>query len=216
MARGKLLEKSAGKFLDVLSRFNPGVKSSFISRIDTRIKIAAVVLIVAMIAFLQDNRQLLFAFVVSLSLYLFAGSAFRRVWPFVLASLGFFAVIALPTFALSGQLVVARLFLRSFSSLLFVLLMTSTSSIQEMIAAIPMPSSLRLILTLTHMNIRKMLRFSRDSYLARISRSPAVLGNDSHRNYIGLFLARLFRNSLKTSDEIHFALVSRGWRSNGR
>ncbi len=110
-----------------------------------------------------------------------------------------------------GVTAVSRLFLRGFSTLLMVLLLSFTSSVPSLISEMPLPAPMRLILTIMHMNVRKMLGFSAGSHLARISRSPAVLGPGYHRSYIGLFLARLFRDSMRTSDEIHSAMLSRGW-----
>lgn len=125
--------------------------------------------------------------------------------------LGFLVIPDSTGVTAEGVKAVSRLFLRGFSTLLMVLLLSFTSSVSALISDAPVPSSMRLILTLMHINITKMLGFSAYSHLARISRSPAILGPGSHRGYIGLFLARLFRNSMKTSDEIHSAMISRGW-----
>lgn len=125
--------------------------------------------------------------------------------------LGFLVIPETAGVTAEGLRAVSRLFLRGFSTLLIVLLLSFTSSLPSLISEIPLPSSMRLILTLMHINITKMLGFSAYSHLARISRSPAILGPGSHRGYIGLFLARLFRNSMKTSDDIHSAMISRGW-----
>jgi hypothetical protein len=216
MARGRLLEKSAGTFLSALATFHAITGNSILSGIDVRIKVTLVLSAVIFIAFTHCLSALVFAFCSSLFLYLFGGNAFKRVLPFFLTSLAFFTVIALPALAVAEPVAAERLFLRSLSTLLLVLLLTSTSSISALMAAIPLPSSLRLILTIMIMNTRKILRFSCDSYFARISRSPIVLANETQRDFIGLFLAKLFKNSMKTSDEIHYALISRGWRSNER
>jgi len=126
-------------------------------------------------------------------------------------NLGFVVMPETTGVTAEGVKAVSRLFLRGFSTLLMVLILSFTSSVSTLISDAPIPSSLRLILAIMHMNIRKMLAFSADSHLARISRSPAVLGPGHHRSYIGLFLARLFRNSMRTSEEIHSAMLSRGW-----
>lgn len=243
---GRLLEKSAGEMFSALSRFNAVPGDSLLSRTDVRIKALGVLAAVVFTAFAGSFFQLLFAFCFSLSLYIFSGSAFKRVIPFVATALLFFIFIAAPAstnIVTTGDLIfplfetggvnlgfivipasigitaegvtaVSRLFLRGFSTLLMVLLLSFTSSVPSLISDMPLPSSMRLILTIMHMNIRKMLGFSADSHLARISRSPAVLGPGYHRSYIGLFLARLFRSSMRTSDEIHSAMLSRGWNRN--
>lgn len=226
---GKLLEKNAGNFLKTITYLSPHIEKSFLSTIDTRIKSCAIIGAVILIALARSLVSLIVAVFFSVSLYSFSGNAVRRIYPFLIISLVFFlfiAPVALTEFVTKGEVLfeiygvgitkegivaVLRLFLRSFSILLLVLLITSTTPLSKLIDDIPLPSSLKIILTVMHLNIRKMLFFSYDSYLSRISRSPVVLGAKSHRQYIGLFLARLFKNSLKTSDEIHLALISRGW-----
>lgn len=240
---GKLLERSAGEIFSALSRFNAVPGDSLLSRTDNRIKALGILSAVVFTAFAGSFASLLLALCFALFLYLFAGSAFRRVIPFVATALAFFIFIAAPAstnivtpgdlilplletggvnlgfivipasigVTAEGVTAVSRLFLRGFSTLLMVLLLSFTSSVPSLISEMPLPSSMRLILTIMHMNIRKMLGFSAGSHLARISRSPSVLGPGYHRSYIGLFLARLFRNSMRTSDEIHSAMLSRGW-----
>jgi energy-coupling factor transporter transmembrane protein EcfT len=227
---GKLLEKNAEKFLKTISHLSNRIDTSLVSEIDIRIKSLLILIAVIFITFAKSFYSLFFAFLFSLIPYFFSKNAIKKIYPFFLGSLVFFffvAPIATTEFITKGEVIfkifkvgitkegiitVSRLFLRSFSTLFLVLLLASTTPLSRLSGDMPFPSSLKVIFTIMHLNIRKMLVFSYDSYLSRISRSPIFLGSNSNRKYIGFFLSKLFKNSLKTSEEIHFALVSRGWQ----
>lgn len=110
-----------------------------------------------------------------------------------------------------GLISLARLFLRSFSSLLLTLFLFGTTPIEKILRDLPLPSSFKILFLIMLLNIKKLLKKSYDTFLAGISRSPISPDFNKRKNITGLTLAKVFQESVRTSEEIHLAMNSRCW-----
>lgn len=122
-----------------------------------------------------------------------------------------------PSLALTvpGLVGVALFAFRVAVAVTFVMLLTFTTPWPELLASLQsfrVPRSVGMVLAVTYRYLAVLLQIAADMFQARRSRSVGRLTLQARRKMLGSTAAVLFGKSMALTDEVHSAMISRGWR----
>ena len=209
--------------------------------LDARGKVAAILLLIVLTTVCMRPIVLAGLYGLALALGLASrlplGMLLRRVW---LAAPVFVAAIALPALLNSvtpgrdlfvlwrhphiavtqpGAMMAGMLTLRVGASVTFAMLLAWTTRWNELLHALEalfMPRQFLNVLAMTYRYMTVTLQTAADTFTARRSRTIGVVSNQQGRDFVGLSIGALFGKSLAMADEVHSALLSRGYRGEMR
>ncbi|MGC8667422.1 MAG: cobalt transporter CbiM [Chthonomonadales bacterium] len=118
------------------------------------------------------------------------------------------------TLTVPGLLGVALFAFRVGVAMTFVTLLTFTTPWMELLAALQvfrLPRSVGLVLAVTYRYLAVLLQIATDMFEARRSRTIGRLSLGTRRRMLGSTAGVLFGKSMALTDEVHMAMVSRGW-----
>lgn len=213
-------------------------EETFLFGIDVRIKFFLLVSLLIVILFQKETTKILPFFIVSLFLNLFFYKVAKRFLGIVVFAFIFFlftSIFTLTNIVIKGDIlfpileikwanfllppivgitregifVVYRMFLRNFSMLLFTLFFIENTRVSDI--ALLMPQSFRVIFLIMVKNIKRFLILLYDYLLSQISKSPLPYRFKNKKRFTGVSIAKLYFDFKRSSEEIFFALRSRGW-----
>jgi cobalt/nickel transport system permease protein len=215
----------------------PGLLQS----LDARCKVLTLVLLVLATGLTRQPVALIGIYALAVGLALASrlplGMVLRRVW---LSVPVFVAAIALPAtltavtpghellvlwrsphVAISqpGVLLAATLALRVGVAVTFALLLTWTTRWDDLLRAmhgLRAPRTFLSVLAMTYRYLSVTLQTAADAFTARRSRTVGAGSNADGRAFIGLSIGALFGKSLAMAEEVHAAMLSRGFRGEMR
>ncbi len=210
------------------------VRPGWLQKIDPRIKLSGILLLILACSFAQEIAPILLLFLFSLLLVygslLLSMSFFRRLWIFIPL---YTALIALPALFLTPGEVIARTPLTGWSIteqglrtglmlvsrvtttvsfLLLLVLTTKWSVLLKALRSMGVPQLLVFMLAMTYRYIYVLLQSTSALFLARQSRRVGPEAWHSAKEWIGTISGALLGKSYSLSSEIYLAMVSRGFR----
>lgn len=212
-------------------------ENGILQRFDARFKIIFVFLSLTFLSFLKSLEYVFIFYLFSLVLAYFSEIELRefmlRTWFFIPLFAG---IIALPNaLILSGHekallsfnflglhlgigygnlVAYATFVLRVAAGVSFSLLLILTTSFNELISSLKklkLPYSMLLLFSVAWRYIFVFLISAADIYMARKSRTIVNSSKSMEREFISRSIAMLFRKSYKLTEEVHLAMVSRGY-----
>ncbi len=123
------------------------------------------------------------------------------------------------TLTVPGLIGVGIFALRVGVAVTFVLLLTFTTPWMELLASLHVmriPRSVGMVLAITYRYLAVLLQIAAEMFQARRSRSVGTLPLNARRRMLGSTAGVLFGKSMVLTDEVHSAMVSRGWRGDFR
>jgi len=216
-----------------------------LQRIDPRVKIVAFVGLLVVAAFARNIQTLIVMYAGTLVLAILSalpvGFFIKRVWLFIPIFTGIIVLPATLSFITPGTIVVplwtwhgntvgitsqgltaaAMIVMRVATSVSLVVLMTLTTAWNKLLAALRslyVPRIFILIIGMAYRYIFLLLTSVTDMYAARKARS---VGNDREdykegRRFVTATAGALFGKAHALSDEVHMAMVSRGYRGDAK
>jgi cobalt/nickel transport system permease protein len=118
-----------------------------------------------------------------------------------------------------GALLAGTLTLRVGVAVTFALLLTWTTRWNELLQALEalfVPRLFLNILAMTYRYLAVSLQTAAEIFIARRSRTVGAVSNRDGRQFVGLSIGALFGKSLAMADEVHSAMLSRGFRGEMR
>lgn len=202
--------------------FKEAVFSEYIARsdgllqsMDSRIKMALLIIFIAAAYFANSWALLLGLYVVSVLLALSSKIDLiyfiKRVWFFIPI---FTLFIAIPAIFVQGFAHAVIFVLRVTACVSFVVVFTITTRHAQLLKsfrAIGVPSIFVQVLDMTYRYIFLFLKIFEDMHISLKSR---IIGSFSHqkaRRWIASRIAFLFRRSVRMSEEVYMAMLARGY-----
>lgn len=204
-------------------------KDSFLSKINERIKIISLILILITISLLNKIESILLFYILSLVISylskLSLKNLLKRTWSFILL---FTLVIAIPIifinpinlsfgFSEKGLLNAIRFVLRVATSISYIqLLIMSTSWIKILasLRVLGVPSLIIAIVSMTYRYIFVLLKSAEDLYLAKKSRTINIKNIRREQNFSANSIGIIAIKSHELSKEISQGMLSRGISEN--
>ncbi len=121
------------------------------------------------------------------------------------------------SFTANGISIALILLVRLASVLWIAFCLTSTTAPMNLILGLQklrVPSIAISLLALTYRYLNLLLQTASEMFLARKSRTVGRESGTSGRHFIGFSIASLFGKTVHTAEEIHLAMVSRGFQGN--
>jgi cobalt/nickel transport system permease protein len=220
-------------------------QSGFLQRLDPRVKILALLALLIATAFLRHVYALLGMYAFTLVLATVSGLPIgffvKRVWLFIPIFTGIIVIPAMFSFITPGHVVVpvwhwdgnvvgltsqgitaaAIIVLRVATSVSLVVLLTLTTPWVKLLAALRalyVPKIFILIIGMAYRYLFLLLNSVTDMYTSRKART---IGNEQGdmkegRKFVSASVGALFGKSHALSEEVHQAMVSRGYSGNPR
>lgn len=194
-------------------------EEGFLQRLDTKFKMLAMFGFIIILSTSRSLELIVFANLLVLALARASKIGLRffilRVWLFIPL---FSGIIAFPSIFGQGIKGAALFVLRVAASVSFVTLLTLTTKWSDMLkalAAFRVPSAFILVLGMTYRYIFLFVRIAEDMHYARKSRTIKQ-GMREGQDWMASRIGVLFRKSLKMSEDVHSAMISRGYRGEAR
>jgi cobalt ECF transporter T component CbiQ len=237
----KTLQGAAAVLRQVLSAADIAEAPGLLQRLDPRAKLLTLLGLLLVAAFVQHVSLLVAIYVGALLLAVAsaipARSFVQRVWLFVPVFTGVVVLPATLNVVTSGHVVwswgtwfgrevgvtsqglhaAGLIVSRVAVSISLVALLTLTTSWPRLLAALRavlLPRIVVLLLAMTYRYVFVLLDAVDDMYTARKARTVHVGEGREHRRFVAATAGALFGKAHALSEEVHQAMVSRGW--NGR
>lgn len=143
------------------------------------------------------------------------GSAALTLWHFAPgARLGPWALPETLTVTQSGLLVAGRLLLRSTACVSLMFVLVATTEPGALIAALRrlgMPRAFGMVLAMAHRYLVLVLRAAEEIHLAKVSRTLVAGSVSREQRWVAAGVGILFRRTYRMAQEVHAAMVSRGY-----
>lgn len=239
-ARIGATRKAAGAFgrllADMLSNEQTAAANGLLQRIDARVKIVAMLVLVVTATLLHSLGALATLYVAALVLAGLSRVPLRklaRIW--VVAPL-FSAAVLVPaalnvvtpgrpvlvlhasdplvTVTDAGLLVVGRMILRVATCVSLVMLLTATTRSQRLFRALRMlgvPVIFVMLLSMMERYIWVLARSAEEIHLAKLSRSITSGSTREEQAWVAAGMGSLFRRTRKLGNEVYLAMISRGY-----
>jgi cobalt/nickel transport system permease protein len=220
-------------------------RNGLLQRLDARIKILALPVLLLTAAFVRSIPALMLIYAVTLALAAASRLSLRffvkRVWLFVPIFTGIIAIPAMFSFVTPGTIVVPLwswhgqtvgltsqgitsagiLVMRVACSVSIVVLLTLTTSWTKLLAGLRglfVPKVLILIVGMAYRYVFLLLNAVTDMYTARKARSVGNPNADVRAGgrYVAATAGALFGKAHALSDEVHMAMVSRGYTGDAK
>jgi cobalt/nickel transport system permease protein len=240
----KTLTGSAGLLRQVMFSEDAASRSGVLQRLDPRLKATALVVLLVAVGLVHHVVILLCAYAFTLVLAsaskLPVGFFIKRVWLFVPICTG---IVVLPAtlsivtpgdvvlvlwhwhgtpqgFTAQGLTTAALVISRVATSVSLVVLLTLTTPWNRLLAglrALGVPRIFILIIGMAYRYVFLLLGTVTEMYEARKARTVAATRHDrAARRFVGATAGALFGRAGHLSEEVHMAMVARGYRGNAR
>lgn len=209
-------------------------REGLLQGIDPRIKLTSLLLIIITVSLVRYTKiivgiylfTLLLAHLSNIDLYFFV----KRVWVFIPIFAG---IIAFPSIfnivtpgeplltfygltvtkpGLFGAILFVSRVATSVSLAVLLALTTTWTDLMKSLRSIKVPQIFVLVFAMAYRYIFLLLRMIQDMHFARRSRTIKSQGSREGQNWVGSRIGFLFIKSLKLSEDIHSAMISRGFR----
>jgi len=130
------------------------------------------------------------------------------------AHLGLWELPATMTITRPGVAVAARFLLRVLTCVTLAFLLVATTGPDELLHALRrlgMPRAFAMVLTMMHRYIVVLLRAAQEIHLAKLSRSMGGGSLVGEQHWVAAGVGSLFRRTRHLADEVHEAMLSRGY-----
>ncbi len=216
-------------------------RGGLLQGIDARAKVLTLLLLVLVTTSVHRLPVLVALYGLGLALGLASrlplGLMLRRVWlavPVFVAAMAvplaltavtpgreLFTIVASPHMAVSrpGLVLAGMLTLRVATAVTFALILTWTTRWNDLLQALRalfVPRAFLTVLAMTYRYLAVTLQTASDAFTARRSRTVGPSSNLEGRQFIGSSIGALFGKSLAVAEEVHAAMVSRGFRGEVR
>jgi cobalt/nickel transport system permease protein len=216
-------------------------KGGLLQRLDPRIKILALLGFVVVTSLLHHAGVLLLVYAFSLVLGLLSGLPvlllLRRVWPPVALFAGAVCLPAILSIVTPGPALVVLwlnpyvavtkpgvavallLMLRVATAVSFVVLLYLSTRWDDLLRGLRVlfiPKLFLSILAMTYRYLGVLMQTAASMFVARHSRTVGTLRASDNRRFVGSAMGSLFGKSLTLTDEVHSAMISRGWAGEAR
>jgi cobalt/nickel transport system permease protein len=233
-----VVERSLASFVDALEHAfyaeELAKKNGLLQRIDPRVKIVAILPLIVVAALSRQIWVIAVLFVIAIMIALLSkvplGTLAKRVWLGVLTFTGFIslpalfltpgpAIYTLPHlgWSVTAQGIRATIYLimraetaATFSVLL--VLCTPWNNLLKALRVLRLPIVLVVILGMTYRYIFLLLRNARDMFVSRRSRMIGRLDGREQRRAATACAGVLMSRTLQLSDDVYFAMRSRGFQ----
>ncbi|HZT43721.1 MAG TPA: cobalt transporter CbiM [Chthonomonadaceae bacterium] len=210
--------------------------SGLLQRLDPRAKIVSFLGLIAVVAYVSRPLTLLaltaLTLVLALSSRLSPGRMARRVWLPVLFFIGSLALPSALSWVTPGRplLILSRqpylaitapgleaatvLMLRVGVAVSFAALLTMTTGWSDLLSALrvlPLPRLFLHVLAMTYRYLVVLLQAAAEMFVARRSRAVGRATRAQGREFLGVSIGALFGKTLALSEEVHAAMLSRGF-----
>ena len=213
----------------------------YLQRLDARAKLPGFLALIVVVSCIRNPVTLLLIYALALALAVASrlpvGMLLRRVW---LSTLTFVGVLALPAAlnlvtpgrpllvlwthpALSitepGLFVALLLPLRVGIAVSLATLLTLTTGWNDLLRALRtffVPKIFLSVLAMTYRYILVLLQTAAEMFVARRSRTVGRTTNRAGRQFVGARIGALFGKSLALSEEVHAAMLARGYTGEAR
>ena len=238
----KTLNGGAGLLRQVMFSGDTAAQSGVLQRIDARVKLLVLLGLVVVAAFLHSIAALAVLYAATLVLAavsaLPVGFFVKRVWLFVPIFTGIVLIPATLSIVLPGEVVVtlwhwngqpegltrqgltsaALVISRVATSISLVVLLTLTTPWTKLLAALrslAVPRMFVLIIGMAYRYLFLLLGSVTDMYQARKARTVGAEKHDrASRAFVAASAGALIGRSMLLSEEVHQAMVARGYRGN--
>ena len=219
-------------------------QSGLLQRLDPRVKILSMLALLIATAFLRHIPALLGMYAITLILAVSSGLPLgffiKRVWLFIPIFTGIIVIPAMFSFVTPGNVILplwtwhghpvgiteqglrgaALIVTRVATSISLVVLLTLTTPWVKLLAALralAVPRIFVLIIGMAYRYIFLLLGTVTDMYEARKARTVGAQSHDrGAREFLGASAGTLFGKAHHLSEEVHQAMVARGYRGNAR
>jgi cobalt ECF transporter T component CbiQ/cobalamin biosynthesis protein CbiM len=240
----KTLNGSAGVLRNAVFAEDTATRAGLLQRVDPRVKVVTLLGLLVAVAFIRSLPVLVVAYAATLLLAVLSalplGQFVRRVWLFVPIFTGIVVLPATLNLITPGTIVVplgtwfghdvgvtsqgltgaVTIVARVATSISLVVLLTLTTPWTRLLAALRalfVPRSFIVVFTMAYRYLFHLLNAVIDMYTARRARTAGVdRDTASGRAFVGATAGALFGKTHALSEEVHMAMVSRGYRGDAR
>ncbi len=216
-------------------------QAGYLQPLDPRAKVACFLLLIGIVAGLHSLPVLLLLYSLALLLAhtsrLPASLLLKRVWLSVPIFVGALALPAMFSFVTPGRilftlserpliavtipglLVAATLTLRVGVAVTFATLLTLTTRWNDLLRALRIlfvPRLFLLVLAMTYRYLAVLTQIAGDMFVARRSRTVGRISHAGGRGFVGGSMGALFGKTLALSEEVHNAMLARGFNGEMR
>lgn len=238
----KTLNSGADLLRQVMFSDDTSSQSGLLQRLDARVKLGVLLGMVVVAAFLHSIPALIMAYVGTLVLAMVSalplGFFVKRVWLFVPIFTGIVLIPATLSVVLPGDVILtlwhwngkpegftrqgltsaALVICRVATSISLVVLLTLTTPWTKLLASLRslgVPRMFVLVIGMAYRYLFLLLGSVTDMYQARKSRTVAAEKHDKgSRRFVASTAGALLGKAMVLSEEVHQAMVSRGYRGN--
>jgi cobalt/nickel transport system permease protein len=214
-------------------------RKGFLQTLDPRVKLVTFLLLVVSVSLLKSTVVILLVYLLTLSLAYFSQIGIRffikRVWIFIPLFSGIIAFPAMFSFITPGEplftlfqfrnsevaitlpgikgavLFVARV-ATSVSLIVLLTLTTKWNDLLKAMSVLRVPQIFVLVLGMTYRYIFLLLKIAQEMHLTKKSRTINNLSTRREQNWVASRIGGLLRKSYKLSEDVHLAMLSRGFR----
>jgi len=237
----RTLESIAANARDALAAERWSRTAGLLQRVDPRVKIITTLVFIVLSAITHRAATLLVLYAIALACAVVSriplSLVIRRVWLAVPLFAGFVALPAAlnvvtpgrtvlvlsrdPLLAVTdaGAAVAAMFTLRTGVALTFALLLTLTTPwnrLLEGLRVLRISRPFLVVAAMTYRYLTVLMTAASDLFVARRSRTIGNSGPAERRRFVGRAVGALFGKSVALTDEVHSAMLSRGWTGEPR
>ncbi len=232
----KTLSELTGSAQEILFAERWARQEGMLQRLDARIKVIGLIGLVVVTAFLHRLPGLLGLYALSLILAVCSrlpvGMFLRRVWltvPLFVGAVTLPAALNLvtpgpplitlwrePLLAITEPGLAAALLLtmRVGVAVSFVVLLTLTTQWNDLLhglRSLLVPRMFVTVLAMTYRYLAVLIQSAAEMFTARKSRTVGRMSREENRRFLGGVMGALFGRTLALTEEVHAAMLSRGW-----
>lgn len=232
----KTLNELTGSAQEILFAERWARQEGMLQRLDARVKVIGLIGLVVVTAFLHRLPGLLGLFALSLILAVCSrlpvGMFLRRVWltvPLFVGAVTLPAALNLvtpgaplltlwrePYIAITEPVLAAALLLTlrvgvAVSSVVLLTLTTPWNDLLHGLRALMIPKMFVAVLAMTYRYLAVLIQSAAEMFTARKSRTVGRIPRAESRRFLGGVMGALFGRTLALTEEVHAAMLSRGW-----
>ncbi len=228
--RRSWISKAIGRL--ILLTAPAGERRRGVVRLDARAAVAVFVILIVSTTFLKSPTALVVSLVISIVLASLVGASRRTLVAGVLGVGGLTAAAMLPAatsfvtpgraifelcgvaFTSQGTLAASQVLIRTTACLVFGIGLFASNPVEELFSALRWfraPGVFVAVLLMTYRYLQVIARAALDDHFARKSRVPDESNLGAARQWAGERVGALFVRSKELGEEVHLAMISRGF-----
>ena len=235
----KTLAGAAGLLRQAMFADDVAARRGLLQRIDARVKVVGTIVLLVATALVRHLPVLVGCYLATLALAAASGLSIgffvRRVWLFIPIFTGIVVLPATLSFITPGHIVVPLgtwfghhvgvtrqglvgagiIIVRVATSISVVVLLTLTTAWTRLLSALRtlfVPRLFVAVLAMTYRYLFHLLSAVTDMYTARKARTVGAEDVAGGRRFVAASAGALFGKAIALSDEVHMAMISRGYR----